>query len=66
MINLPMLQRILPSIKTGNTSESWVVLVVIAGIIVILIITSRFSGGGASGAKGGPDNPFSEKPRGWD
>lgn len=45
MINLPILQqRHLPSIQSSNSTENWIVLVVIAGIVLLVIIASRFSG----------------------
>jgi c-di-GMP-binding flagellar brake protein YcgR len=54
MMYLPMMQRLLPSIKSSNSTENWVVLVVIAAIIVVIVIASKFSGAGkkSSGSAG--------------
>jgi len=62
MINLPMMQRLLPSIKSSNSTENWVVLVVIAAIIIVIVIASRFSGSGkqsgsSTGLGGGSSKP---------
>ena len=53
MINLPLLQRYLPSIQSSNTQENWVVLVVIVGVIAVAVVASRFSSRGGSGGGSG-------------
>ncbi len=45
MINFPLIQRLLPSIKSSSGAENWITLVVIVGIILVIVATSRISGG---------------------
>ncbi|MBI9105218.1 MAG: PilZ domain-containing protein [Spirochaetales bacterium] len=52
MINLPIMQRLLPSIQSSNSTENWVTLVIIVGIIIVIVIASRFSGKGSKSSSG--------------
>lgn len=61
MINLPLIQRILPSIKSSSGTENWVTLVVIFAVVVLIVIASRFSGGGKS--SGSSSKSSSSKPK---
>ena len=55
MINLPIMQRYLPSIQSSSSSENWIVLVVIIGVVFAAVVASRFSSKGkrASGSSTG-------------
>lgn len=60
MINLPLMQKILPSIQGGSGTESWVIVVVIVAVIAVMVIASRFSGNGGGSSSSGSSN---KKPR---
>ena len=53
MLNLPLMQRIMPSIEGGSGTENWITLVVILGVIVLAVVASRFSGGGRNRSRSG-------------
>ena len=60
MINLPLMQRVLPSIQSSTGTENWVTLVVILGVIILIIVASRAAG---SGRRTGSTRSSSTRPK---
>ncbi|MDC7228024.1 MAG: PilZ domain-containing protein [Spirochaetales bacterium] len=64
MINLPLMQKVLPSIQGGSGSESTATLIVIIGVILLIVLAGRFAGGGNGSRKSsGRSGSSSSKPK---
>ncbi|HAK45253.1 MAG TPA: PilZ domain-containing protein [Spirochaeta sp.] len=63
MINLPLMQKILPSIQGGSGKENTVTLIVIVGVILAIIIAGRVAGGGQSSGRSGSSASRNSKPK---
>ena len=61
MINLPIMQRVLPSIKSSSGTENWVTLVVIIGVVLLIVLAARAAGG--SSRSSGGSGSGSSKPK---
>ncbi len=55
-MTLPLLQRVLPSIKSSSGSENWITLVVIAVVVVLIIVVSAVRRGSSSSGSGSGGN----------
>ncbi len=65
MVNLPLLQKILPSIQKGDPGESWTILIVLVAIIVAMVLASRIkpSSSSRSGSSYGSGSGRKPAPR---